>query len=446
MFRRGGPHDANTGQFMSIAAPLPPAAETSATVRQILDNNGVVTFFQPILSARQRSVVGVEALSRGIIGVEALSRGNFAGQAGTGELIAPIKMFDMAAAEGLTLDLERACRSTALRTFAGLDRPEDMILFLNVTASALGTETDSVQTLLNELASLKLGPRNVAIEILESAFDDAGRLRELLESFREQGFLLVLDDVGVGYSNLERIPLIKPDILKLDRNLVIDIENDYHRQETFKALVQLSRRIGALVVAEGVETERQAIAALELGADLLQGYFLGRPAPSKSLANTEAAGRVAALGRRYKSYMIDRINQRKLQHRRFNIILNEILCELTRCNFEEFDMVLGHIIGGYPKVECIYVLDESGAQVTTTVCNPNVHHRAKGVMFRPAPPGADHSLKEYYYVLLDVELQKYTTDPYVSLASGNLCRTISTFFRDSRNNKMYILCIDVLCD
>jgi hypothetical protein len=68
------------------------------------------------------------------------------------------------------------------------------------------------------------------------------------------------------------------------------------------------------------------------------------------------------------------------------------------------------------------------------------------VMFRPAPPGADHSLKEYYYVLLDVELQKYTTDPYVSLATGNLCRTISTFFRDSRNNKMYILCIDVLCD
>ena len=48
--------------------------------------------------------------------------------------------------------------------------------------------------------------------------------------------------------------------------------------------------------------------------------------------------------------------------------------------------------------------------------------------------------------LLDVELNKYTTDPYVSLATGNLCRTISTCFRDARNNKMYILCIDVLCE
>ena len=67
-------------------------------------------------------------------------------------------------------------------------------------------------------------------------------------------------------------------------------------------------------------------------------------------------------------------------------------------------------------------------------------------MFRPARQGADHSLKEFYYMLLDVELQKYTTDPYVSLASGHVCRTISTCFRDAGNSKMYILCIDVVAE
>jgi hypothetical protein len=65
------------------------------------------------------------------------------------------------------------------------------------------------------------------------------------------------------------------------------------------------------------------------------------------------------------------------------------------------------------------------------------------VMFQPAPKGADHSLKEYYYILMDVELQKFTTDPYVSLATGNVCRTISTAFRDAANNRLYILCVDV---
>src|SRR6266700_4211125 len=144
--------------------------------------------------------------------------------------------------------------------------------------------------------------------------------------------------------------------------------------------------------------------------------------------------------------MIGKINERKLQHRRFAIIVNEILCELSQAAVARFDDVLTGLIQKFPRVECIYVLDEAGTQVTQTICNPDVPHRANGVMFRPALRGADHSLKEYYYILLDVELHKYTTDPYVSLASGNVCRTLSTGFRDVGNSKLYILCIDVLSD
>ena len=76
--------------------------------------------------------------------------------------------------------------------------------------------------------------------------------------------------------------MIKPDILKLDRSLVTSIESDYHHQETFKSLVQLTRRIGAIVVAEGIETQAQAMVALELG-DLLQGFFLGHPQDASEL-------------------------------------------------------------------------------------------------------------------------------------------------------------------
>jgi hypothetical protein len=64
-------------------------------------------------------------------------------------------------------------------------------------------------------------------------------------------------------------------------------------------------------------------------------------------------------------------------------------------------------------------------------------------MFHPAPRGTDHSLKEYFYVLVDVELQRYTTDPYVSLASGSLCRTISTRFLTAGSKRPYVLCVDV---
>src|SRR4029077_4218182 len=94
--------------------------------------------------------------------------------------------------------------------------------------------------------------------------------------------------------------------------------------------------------------------------------------------------------------------------------------------------------------ECVYVLDGAGIQVTDTVWNPNLLRRTEGSIFRPAPRGSDHSLKEYYYILLDAELQKYTTDPYVSFASGNISRTISTYFRDAHNSGLYVLCIDVV--
>jgi EAL domain-containing protein (putative c-di-GMP-specific phosphodiesterase class I) len=422
------------------------AASTSTTARQIIEAGNVVTFFQSILSARQRSIVGAEALSRGIVGVEALSRGNLGMMEPGDSLIQPATLFGMANEEGLRVPLERLCRATAIRTFASLDRHEDLILFLNLDTAIPERDPGSLEHLLEHISEAKLSPRNIAIEVLESAFSDTSQLRKLLEDFRSQGFLIVLDDVGTGHSNLDRIAMIKPDILKLDRNLVVGIETDYHRQETFKSLVQLTRRIGALVVAEGVETQQQAIASLELGADLLQGFFLGRPEMHGTLACGDSIGRLDALARRYKSHMIERINQRKLQHRQFNIILNEILCELSRCAAADFDGVLGATIQRYRNVECVYVMDESGTQISSTICNQRISRRNKGVIFRPAPKEADHSLKEYYYVLLDVELSKYTTDPYVSLATGNLCRTISTCFRDSQNNKLYILCIDVLCE
>jgi hypothetical protein len=254
--------------------------------------------------------------------------------------------------------------------------------------------------------------------------------------------------VGAGHSNLERVPLLKPDILKVDRSLIVGIDSDFHKQETLKSLVGLSRRIGALVVAEGIETEQEAITSLELGADLLQGYLLGRPdARSTMLRDGSAHPRVAiaSLAAAFKAHMAQKINRRKLQHRRFNILQNEILCHLATAALEQFDEVLATVIASYPQVECMYVLDSAGIQITDTVWNPAIRHD-ESHLFRPAPRGTDHSLKEYYYVLLDVELQKYTTDPYVSFASGNVCHTISTHFRDARNNALYVLCIDVLAE
>jgi EAL domain-containing protein (putative c-di-GMP-specific phosphodiesterase class I) len=410
------------------------AIELDTPLRRLIHDRGVAAHFQPIFSARQKAVVGVEALARGV--------------GADGSLIAPHHLFRMAAEEGLSTVVEGLCREAAVETFTRLDaRPDELLLFLNLDLVGQ-PEPESLPDALERLVARRgVTPTSVAVEFLEARLDDVERFATLAAALRARGFLVVLDDVGAGHSNLDRIPLFRPDVLKIDRGLITGVDADYYKQETLKSLVGLSRRIGALVVAEGIETEAEAITALELGVDLLQGFYLARPRAVNAFADgglARAAGGVEVLARKFKSHMVGAINDRKLQHRRFNVILNRILCDLGNTQAALFDEILARIIPDYPTVECIYVLDDAGLQVTETIWNGvQAPAPAGGALFRPAPRGTDHSLKEYYYVPLDVELQKYTTDPYVSLASGNLCRTISTCFRDAANNALYVLCVDV---
>jgi len=152
---------------------------------------------------------------------------------------------------------------------------------------------------------------------------------------------------------------------------------------------------------------------------------------------------VEALARSFRGRMVGEIHGRREAHRRLNGLLGRLLGELTGRSEAELDAVLGHAVREDPRIECLYVLDAAGLQITDTICNESMARRPGGAMFRPAPRGTDHSLKEYFYVLVDVELPRYTTDPYVSLASGHLCRTISTCFQDATDGRTYVLCADV---
>jgi EAL domain-containing protein (putative c-di-GMP-specific phosphodiesterase class I) len=405
-------------------------------IAEILDAGGVETAFQPILSAPQRSIVGLEALSRGSLPGEAI--------------IPPRTLFSMAEEAGVSEQLESLCRHRSVHRFSRLaGRSRDLMLFLNLHISADQTPETIATELDGLMASAALRPTGVALEILEAEIEDVGQLRELVRLCRDRGFLIVLDDVGSGYSNLDRIPLIKPDLLKIDRALIAHIDSDYHKRGAVKSLVDLGQKIGALVVAEGVETEDEAMVSLELGADLLQGYLLGRPCPVGSMHRpplTTAQERVEQLAKRFRRHMAGKIQERKLQHERFAVVMAQILSHLQGVGPGSFDDVLASIVPGHTAVECAYVLDSSGVQISETICHPKAVRREHSSLFRPARRGTDHSLKEYCYVLLDVELRKYTTEPYVSLASGNVCRTISACFGDEPGENTYILCVDVLCD
>ena len=437
---RSAPFSTTSGPVIvilySCATALPRLDSDVAQLHSISEavrRDQIVTHFQPITSARRGMVIGLEALAR---------REGLAGQT---EPTAD-GLFRDAAKEAITDTLERHCCKSAIQNFAKLRlSARDVALFLNLGSWLTVDPEQGLADLRRFVCDAGLPPQRIAIEILEARIEDTILLRYLVQKLRSAGFLLVLDDVGKGYSNLDRVALIKPDVLKIDRALISGINRDFHRQETLKSLVGLSRRIGAATVAEGIETEDEAIVSLELGVDMLQGYFLDRPRPGASVDQSIAGASraMAVVAHRLKDCMIKKIHRHKVQQRLLTTVVKAVTENLATLTQEDFDSSLENAIEVHPELECLYVLDRTGAQITHVVSNASMARQKHSMLRQSSAKDADHSLQEYFYALVDLDLKRFITDPQIAFASGNVSRTMSAQFRHRDSNDLYVLCIEV---
>lgn len=402
--------------------------QTELSIQDLIESGEVLTYFQPIVSVRRKAVMGVEALMRGR-------------HLQTGQVLSPKDLIQSARAQQTYPQLERAARNQAMVNFFQRGFHEQILLFLNLDLDLICAERQ-MEELIDRVKTLGISPSSVVLELVESQFDETDRLNGVVSRFREHGMLIAVDDVGAGHSNLERISLIRPDILKIDRSLCAKLGADHCTEEVFSALASLGRKIGALIVAEGVETHRQAVVALERGADLLQGYLIHKPESALSIQLEQARSTACSVAGYFREHMIHSINHNKIERRMHSILLDSMLSEIAITEQTAFATTLQRVIRSYPDIECAYILDYRGTQVTDTIFNAH-EIPPTGHLFQPAEKQTDHSLKQYYYALLDNETNRYVTEPYISLASGHLCRTLSATFRDGSNERLYILCIDV---
>ena len=109
--------------------------------------------------------------------------------------------------------------------------------------------------------------------------DDCDPLVHALDALRAIGVRLAVDDSGAGFAGLQYILRLRPDIIKLDRYLIVGAGEDPVRRSLTTALVEFSTSVGATVLAEGIESEAELVSLRELGVSLGQGYYLGMPAP-----------------------------------------------------------------------------------------------------------------------------------------------------------------------
>ncbi len=399
----------------------------SLNIRGIIERQAIETHFQPITSIRRKQIVGIEALSRGVDENH--------------QLIPPAELFKSAAAEKLSLELDYVCRTKALENFLPLHKAmPELILFMNVHHAAFDLDGNNKGGLIAQVERFNFDPRNLAVEILESEFDDVAALRASIARYKQQGFLVALDDVGTGHSNLDRVTYIKPDIMKVDASLIQNIHLDYYKQEVFKSLVNLSEKIGGWIITEGVEEQAEAIVALELGGDFLQGFYLARPEKSDGENINCAWERVEETATKFKSHTLDKAKATQPERQTRARLAQEIGGQLKKFAADDFPRFLADIVKHYPLIESACVLNEAGVQITDTILNETKSQKQKSIIFRPPVKGTDHSLKEYYYVLRGAQIDPFETQPYVPLPSGDLCITVSTEFKDAAARE-FILCL-----
>ena len=238
-----------------------PVSSGSGTLGEILEGGLLRSVFQPIVDLETGRQVGFEALVRGPEGT-ALER--------------PDRLFAAARAEDRLAELDAACQALAIAGAKSHGLTAPLTLFVNVEPDTAG---------FGPLPSIGPDLRGM-IELTERAL--TSRLAELLpavQSARERGWGIALDDVGADTRSLALMPLLRPDLIKLDLRLV-QAQPTPEIAAIAGAVGAQAERTGATVLAEGIETAEQAQYARALGATHGQGYFFGRPTPEPRLTRT----------------------------------------------------------------------------------------------------------------------------------------------------------------
>jgi EAL domain-containing protein (putative c-di-GMP-specific phosphodiesterase class I) len=238
------------------------ALSTYATVEAVIDARAVTTVFQPIvrLDAKEREIVGMEAFSRGPKG---------------SPWETPLALFTAARETGRGAELDWICRARAYRTAINGGLPDGIALFVNTAPEAV-TEP-CPPDLLDTIRAAQLRLR-VCTDLPARGLDDPAGLLRAAAACRRIGWGVALDDVGADPAALALLWLVRPDVVKVDRPLPTDPEQDDSAHLT-TAVTAYAERTGAAVVAEGIETEAQLATARSLGATLGQGWHFGRPGP-----------------------------------------------------------------------------------------------------------------------------------------------------------------------
>lgn len=391
------------------------------SIEQILAESRLVVHLQPITAISGRTVFGFESLIRGIDH--------------NGNLIPPFTLFEMARQKGMTLALDKIARTLAVQAFEPLwQQDKKRILFVNFEPKLIENFEAGNSLFYGELQKAGIPYQNIVLEVKEDEIGDTNKLKDFCDHYRKIGFNIALDDFGSGQSSFDRIAIVRPDIIKIDRSLMTNISQNQIHQEIVNAICKMCQNIGALALAEGVETLDETVFAIAHGALLMQGYYFAKP--SANPLDHQLSEKVSAVQHCYAQMMSNLQLEMNSVHQMAKQVEDQFLTIMNTVEtFEHWEAVAQPLLTACPNIEAIYLIDNNNKQVGSTLIKSQTR-----ALYEPTLHGHDYSLKTYYVRARNAINGRHLTRPYLSLASGSLCRTHASCI--SIQEKPFMLCVD----
>ena len=233
--------------------------EEAKVVNDILDKNKINYHFQPIINARTGEIYAYEALMR----------------CDTNPYIQPLLVIKYAGIFNRLYDVEFATFNNVL-TYVSENRDqfnEDAKIFIN-SIPGQRLKKDDMASIV-EMAKKLSG--KLVVEFTEQSEIDDKELADMKKEYMSIGFETAVDDYGTGYSNVSNLLRYMPNYVKIDRALLANIQDSPQKQHFVKDIVEFSHDNNILALAEGIETSEEIETVINLGVDLIQGYYTARP-------------------------------------------------------------------------------------------------------------------------------------------------------------------------
>lgn len=193
-------------------------------------------------------------------------------------MIPPDYVFQVAKDADVLFSVDLIARASAVETAAKAGFKGK--IFVNFNPSSIYDPAYCLRTTAAAINELGLKPSDIVFEITETErITDIDHLKGILTFYRRAGFMCALDDIGSGWSGLNLLHTFSPDFIKLDMDLMRNIDKDTFKQSIVRNLINIAQEQQIKVIAEGIETSGEAAFAKDVGADFVQGFMFAKPAP-----------------------------------------------------------------------------------------------------------------------------------------------------------------------